>query len=84
MTTYERLGKKPEIEDDGLPAQIPPVRRNRTEPDNPREPFSPNYGKVSFAPEGSASDFLVVKPVVRLDEDAVIRQAILAHEQRYR
>lgn len=32
------------MEDDGQPAQTPPLRRSRPEPDDPREPFSPNYG----------------------------------------
>jgi hypothetical protein len=34
-----------EIEDDGLPAQLAP-RYRRPEPDDPREPWSPNYGTV--------------------------------------
>jgi hypothetical protein len=33
-----------EIEDDGLPSQTPPLMRTRKLPDNPAEPFSPNYG----------------------------------------
>ena len=33
-----------EIEDDGLEAQRPPRRRNEQIPDDPAEPFSPNYG----------------------------------------
>lgn len=33
-----------EIEPDGLPAQTPPRRRSLEEPDDPSEPFSPNYG----------------------------------------
>jgi hypothetical protein len=33
-----------EMEADGLPAQTPPQRREPSEPDDPREPFSPNYG----------------------------------------
>jgi hypothetical protein len=32
------------IEDDGLPSQLPPLRRPVPEPDDPTEPFSPNYG----------------------------------------
>lgn len=32
------------MEDDGLPAQTPPLRRTKTGPDDPSEPFSPNYG----------------------------------------
>jgi hypothetical protein len=31
-------------EEDGLPSQVPPLRRDRSEPDDPSEPFSPNYG----------------------------------------
>lgn len=34
-----------EMEDDGLPAQRPPLRRATREQDDPREPWSPNYGK---------------------------------------
>lgn len=33
-----------EVEDDGLPPQSPPLRRSNAEPDDPNEPFSPNYG----------------------------------------
>ena len=33
-----------ELEDDGLPAQVPPSKRAAREPDDPNEPFSPNYG----------------------------------------
>lgn len=33
-----------EVEDDGLPAQAPPPARIRQMPDDPSEPFSPNYG----------------------------------------
>lgn len=33
-----------EIEDDGLPAQSPPPAGIRELPDDPNEPFSPNYG----------------------------------------
>lgn len=32
------------MEDDGLPAQIPPLRRAKPEQDDPSEPFSLNYG----------------------------------------
>lgn len=35
---------KPEIEDDGLPAQTP-GRRMRPEEDDPSQPWSPNYGR---------------------------------------
>lgn len=33
-----------DLEADGLPAQTPPLRREASEPDDPSEPFSPNYG----------------------------------------
>lgn len=33
-----------DIEDDGLEAQVAPPRRSRTEPDDPSQPYSPNYG----------------------------------------
>lgn len=33
-----------EMEDDGQEAQLPPLRRTRTEPDDPSEPYSRNYG----------------------------------------
>jgi len=86
MASYDRLGKKPEIEDDGLPAQMPPARRQRTEPDDPREPFSPNYGaRVSSIGAPAVAEWSQARTVTaRFDEDAVIQRAILAHEQRYR
>lgn len=34
-----------DMEADGLPAQTPPPRREASEPDDPSEPFSPNYGQ---------------------------------------
>ncbi|MEW5962778.1 MAG: hypothetical protein AB1749_04390 [Pseudomonadota bacterium] len=41
---YEPPPPKVEMEDDGMEAQVPPLKRERTEPDDPREPFSRNYG----------------------------------------
>jgi hypothetical protein len=38
---------KVEIEEDGKPAQLPPVRRMRPEEDDPSQPWSPNYGRGS-------------------------------------
>ena len=37
-------GRKPDLEDDGREAQLPPLKKSRPEPDDPREPWSPNYG----------------------------------------
>ena len=39
---------KVEIEEDGLPAQLAP-RNPRPMPDDPREPWSPNYGRAAPA-----------------------------------
>lgn len=43
-----------EIEDDGLPSQAPPLRRPQ-HPDDPTEPYSPNYGRgvPGSAPAGA-------------------------------
>lgn len=46
MAARERA---PEVEDDGLPAQVAPRYRPAPERDDPREPFSPNYGRGSNA-----------------------------------
>lgn len=50
------------VEDDGLPPQAPPLRRTNSGPDDPTEPFSPNYGpplpgdnSVSTSPTISAN-----------------------------
>ena len=37
-------GQQVLLEDDGLPPQAPPLRRTKDGPDDPSEPFSPNYG----------------------------------------
>jgi hypothetical protein len=59
-----------EMEDDGLPVQVAPPAGIRQLPDDPREPFSRNYG-----PRPSAR-------MSRAEEDAVIARAITAHEMR--
>lgn len=41
-------------EGDGLPPQAPPLRRTKTGPDDPSEPFSPNYGPPPPDEEKSA------------------------------
>ncbi len=35
---------EPDVEDDGLPSQVPPPVKRAHELDDPREPYSPNYG----------------------------------------
>lgn len=39
-----------ETEDDGREAQLPPRKRPKPSPDDPAEPFSPNYGSLESAP----------------------------------
>ena len=88
---------KVEIEDDGLPAQLAPRHRPAT-PDEPSEPWSPNYGQGkarSAAAKPSAADAAHrpavaserIAPSTRvsgIDEDALIRRAIAEHEMRRR
>ena len=38
-----------DIETDGLPSQVAPSQRIRQMPDDPAEPYSPNYGGVNPA-----------------------------------
>lgn len=47
--------KQAELEDDGLPSQVAPPLNRRREPDDPREPFSPNYGKPATPPRQAFS-----------------------------
>ena len=83
------------IEDDGLPSQFPPRLRPRHEPDDPSEPFSPNYGP---APEGvGPTEPQLVEPPRRaeglrsgtqrvamseVEANAIIARAIAEHERR--
>jgi hypothetical protein len=41
---------KEDLEDDGKPAQAPPVRRALPEEDDPTQPWSPNYGGPGTPP----------------------------------
>jgi hypothetical protein len=66
-----------QMEDDGLPPQVAPSVRIRQQPDDPTEPFSPNYGP---RPAGRPAP-----PAMRLspaEEDAIVMRAIVAHETR--
>ena len=51
----------PEVEDDGLPTQTPPLHRRSAEPDDPTQPYSRNYGTV--APRRSAEAGRAFAPV---------------------
>ena len=65
-----------ELEDDGLPAQTPPLRRARPEPDDPTEPFSRNYGTVR--PLRRAAAPAEAATVVPGDRLADLRPRVLA------
>lgn len=81
-----------EMEDDGLPAQVAPKHR-RPMPDEPTEPWSPNYGTVRsdgsdvvpFRTRVAAAAPVATQSVApRLDPDDIIRIAIAEHEMRRR
>lgn len=84
---------KIELEDDGLPVQVAPHNR-RPGPDDPTEPFSPNYGsapsKQAAAPQptvwptASQTSTRGHTRLSSVDEDDIIRRAIAAHEMRNR
>ncbi len=67
---YVPIRANVELEDDGIEVQRPPVHRRRRAPDDPTEPFSPNYGAIDpgvaamanesepwIIPEEATSDF---------------------------
>src|SRR5689334_18436010 len=64
-------------EGDGLPPQIAPPAGIRRLPDDPREPFSRNYGSQPPAPPSPQTAHLS-----QAEEDALIARAITAHEMR--
>lgn len=85
----------PVIEGDGLPTQAAPMLRPNREPDDPSEPFSPNYGPppasvTREAPRPPAQPKQPVAAPMRraaiteAEADAIVAQAIVAHEVRER
>lgn len=68
--------QRTDAEDDGLPPQVAPPAGIRQLPDDPSEPFSRNYGLPPAAWPG------VPARLSRLDEEALIANAIAAHEMR--
>jgi hypothetical protein len=95
MPSGEPRSVRVEIEEDGLPAQIAPQHRVAG-PDDPTQPWSPNYGSLPPAQAEHSLDTnrLAAKldvgrqanplsPSARpMNADDVIRQAIAAHEMR--
>jgi hypothetical protein len=51
MTPALPVGPPVEVEGDGIEGQRPPLRHKADEPDDPSEPYSPNYGRVPPQPE---------------------------------
>jgi len=84
-------GQRVPVEDDGLPVQLAP-RDRPSHPDDPNEPWSPNYGSktpieasasIGPSPAGQLISFFTgPKRMARSQEDAIIRQAIAEHEMR--
>lgn len=72
-----------EMEGDGLPVQAPPLRTMRPAPDDPTEPFSPNYGSRPPRPLEALQRTSLGGPTrtAAVDEEAMIARAIAAHEQ---
>ena len=98
------VAPKRELEADGLEVQEPPRARQRFEPDDPSEPFSPNYGPAPIATKapqhpsrgpsmgvGRWQSIAVMRPVIIRsrqtpmtpdEQQSIIVQAMIAHEQR--
>lgn len=64
---YQPPPPKVDVEDDGIEAQAPPLRRSQQEPDDPSEPFSPNYGGPPLHRQAEA----VAAPRATVDRAAV-------------
>lgn len=87
----QMAGVRVEIEADGLPAQIAP-RDHAPITDDPREPWSPNYGTVrpekTTATEAPAVVAMATPQPVSMirstpiDAEDIIRRAVAAHEMR--
>ncbi|MDX2157835.1 MAG: adhesin [Hyphomicrobiaceae bacterium] len=84
---------KVEVEDDGLPSQLAP-RHPRQTPDDPSEPWSPNYGSSGAAARPAIASapaitriavgrqpVPAVMPSRAIDADDIIRHAIAEHER---
>ena len=75
--TVAQQSKPVDLEEDGLPAQVAPRAGIRNLPDDPSEPFSPNYG----SPQRLRSVAVPVSLSVA-EADALVAHAIAAHEMR--
>lgn len=81
-----QAGRMQHVEEDGLPPQVAPPMRARTEPDDPTEPYSPNYGGASVPTQSHLMPMPMLQPTpTRMsltEQEAVIAAAITAHEMR--
>jgi len=87
---------KLELEDDGTAVQTPPRMRHRAVPDDPSEPFSPNYGPPPLPGETEAQPRHLSRQAIVQDQlrprarpmsdaevRAIIARAMVEHERRY-
>jgi len=76
---------KLETEIDGLPVQHPPVLRRGRVPDDPAEPFSPNYGppeQQKSTPSSAPVDNARKAALSKHEAEGIIARAVAAHEIR--
>jgi hypothetical protein len=57
---------KEDLEDDGMAAQTAPPKSHRLQPDDPTQPWSPNYGRTPAFPSQHAQDGAVLPPQAML------------------
>jgi len=86
-------GARVVVEADGLPAQLAPRNHTPSGPDDPREPWSPNYGSVkpaksaepappTPAAEPPPARAIPARYTQPLDAEDIIRRAVATHEMR--
>jgi len=59
----------PPVEDDGRPSQLPPRLAARAIPDDPNQPWSPNYGGPALKPKAPVA--AASKPATAQDQGAM-------------
>lgn len=62
-SNHARETDAPEVEDDGLPSQTPPLHRRSAEPDDPTQPYSRNYGTTLPRRSADAGRYAAPGPV---------------------
>jgi hypothetical protein len=84
-TAYVAQGPAVQMESDGLPVQAAPAAAIRQLPDDPSQPFSPNYGgdnPASTIPSRltvkAANDVLPVRPDIPYDLPPTFRRQLVA------